>query len=706
MACGVNLRDEELYDPRPFRGSWRLGDPNTLRDSQGSDGVGETSGSQEAGELQTSQDGRVFVNPDESQGWDPPSDAQGPQEAGLSSGPHEAQSSTASDGAMEEDDSCSSDEEANLSELQQLIDGYCDPHLDWVEWESAPGILRRDYLSRRGDALRAERWVPRFAEALERCGGDASACTVNLPMERRRPPGPFGSGSWFWADEDDAVFGMLHECGASFTVPWTIDDRGREAARNEAAAEFFLFCPPGIAGSVLADHGVCVDDIDFSSAETLRMLKVSGNAVAFRLIRERHPRALESAGFQLEELCDTPLLEPLLEAQATGSVADPRVLDVATARMCALLRQGRVAEVERAVSALKLRAAHAVALLKAIGDAHDVASCRMRADLQASYAALRTRCASSKREDDLAEELVAFARWGDIASLERFMADLRVETLPWCEPGSQVPRKLWDGCVKRLDASLLRFLVAHGLDLPSVVSELALPDESNALIRCIANACDRGGFEPHKAREFLLEALDAGVRLEHNGAREIMQVFDLFSGDADLFGRLRAAGFSFHAYDDCCQSGEGDARVASYLMSRLRRRATAAPTWSTMLASEKPNWDALAYILSHDAKIDVVDERMRPIAREFEAEPERFAALAASVPPDAIRPVSFVIDVIGRLGSDAVLALFQNWADELDVDTLQKALRACSQRGMVESTAFLMELSDGEAPSSWDALEL
>ena len=53
---------------------------------------------------------------------------------------------------MEEDDSCSSDEEANLSELQQLIDGYCDPHLDWVEWESAPGILRRDYLSRRGDA--------------------------------------------------------------------------------------------------------------------------------------------------------------------------------------------------------------------------------------------------------------------------------------------------------------------------------------------------------------------------------------------------------------------------------------------------------------------------------------------------------------------------------------------------------------------------
>ena len=141
-------------------------------------------------------------------------------------------------------------------------------------------------------------------------------------------------------------------------------------------------------------------------------------------------------------------------------------------------------------------------------------------------------------------------------------------------------------------------------------------------------------------------------------------------------------------------------------MSRLRRRATAAPTWSTMLASEKPNWDALAYILFHDAKIDVSDERMRPAAREFEAEPERFAVLAASVSPDAIRPVSFVIDVIGRLGSDAVLSLLQNWADALDADTLQKALRSCSQRGMVESTAFLMELSDGEAPSGWDALEL
>ncbi|MBO4365346.1 MAG: hypothetical protein J5804_03525, partial [Eggerthellaceae bacterium] len=164
-------------------------------------------------------------------------------------------------------------------QLKELVEEYCDPHIDEVEWVNARGRARWDYLSLRSTAIADVDWVSRFRTALDGFEGNIDF-QVPLPMETRFLRGPYGSGSWYWADTDAEVFEMLRERGASFSFPKPVSGEDGAYANADLVA-FFAFCPPGVAEGVLADHGVQLEDIDFSDPDTERVLKVSGNAHAF-----------------------------------------------------------------------------------------------------------------------------------------------------------------------------------------------------------------------------------------------------------------------------------------------------------------------------------------------------------------------------------------------------------------------------------------
>jgi hypothetical protein len=622
------------------------------------------------------------------------------------------------DASMEEEQR----EKPQSKGLQALIDEYCDVRLGRVEWSPEPDKLRWDYLSRRGERLRGGGWVARFRGALADCIGDLDV-QVTLPMETRVPAGPWGCGSWYWADSDAGVFGMLRARGAAFPFPQFGDGGRRSKLDNGLLVRFFLFCPPGLAEPVLGDLGISLDDVDFSDADVMRLLKISGNAHAFAWLRDNRPDCLDVAQFDLGELRQTPLLEPLLEGATEESVCVDGVVDEGVRFAKRKIAAGAYAEALDIVRALKLREAHAVELLAILPSKNDVQAEALRGHLTAKRDSLSFRRIPPQSaggmhsflswDAEFAAEFLAFARKGDTASMGQFMTGVGGGRLPGdCSGGgvaASAPREhldLWHACVERLDAELLEFLVSHGLNLRAVLAVGKRADESSTLVRSVANVCDRLGCDAAIAREFLLVAIDAGTRFDGNGSREIMQVMCLFVGDDDLFERLCGAGFSFHVRD--CEGGEGqgDARVVNYLLSDFHKRVTSEWDSPAVLEDKEPDWAGVAYALNHGAVLQLESGFADRAKRTLASKPNELAELAMAVPPSSIQPISFVIDVVAKLGNASVLDVLRSWESSFDDSTLRDAIDVCAQRELTEATAYLMNLAGDSFSLGGPSLEL
>lgn len=606
--------------------------------------------------------------------------------------------------------------------LQALIDEYCDVHLERVEWSPEPDKLRWDYLSRRRERLRGGDWVARFKGVLAN-GADNLDIQVNLPMETRIPAGPWGCGSWYWADSDADVFGMLRAQGAAFPFPQFGDQGKRSAPDNELLVRFFLFCPPGLAEPVLDGLGVNLDDVDFSDADVMRLLKISGNAHAFEWLRDNKPECLDMCQLDLGELRETPLLAPLLKGAAEESVCVDGIVEAGVRFAKRKIVAGAYADALSIVRALKLREAHAAELLAILPSENDIQAEALRGHLAAKRDALQSRRTPNAGADgahsplswdaEFAAEFLAFARKGDIASMGPFMEGIGGGGLPGdCSGGgvaASVPREhldLWHACVERLDADLLEFLVSRGLDLQAVLAAGKRVDESSTLVRSVANVCDRMGCDASVAREFLLAAIDAGVRFDGNGSREVMQMMCLFAGDGGLFERLCDAGFSFHVRDCEGSEGRGDARVVNYLLSDFHKRVTSEWDSPAVLEDKEPDWASVAYVLNHGAVLRLESGFADRAKRMLASKPDELAELAMAVPPFSIQPIPFVIDVVAKLGNASVLDMLQSWESSFDDSTLRDAIDACVQRELTEATAYLMNLAGDSFSLGGPNLEL
>lgn len=595
--------------------------------------------------------------------------------------------------------------ERALQELQVLIDEYCDIHLERTEWSPTPETLRWDFLSHRGERLRGKDWAARFEGVLARCG-DCSSLQVNVPLETRSFTGPFGCGSWYWADSDAKVFGMLHAQGAVFPFPQFEDGGKRKSPDSDTFVRFFFFCPPDVAELVLADYGASLGDLEFTGVDVIALLKASGNAHAFRWLWDAQRECIDLDRFDLAELSDTPLFEVLIGGVPEGSVKDAAVLDAGVALAKCAIADGRYADALSIIRKLRLREAHVVDVLMALPMAGDVQTLHDYLCCEAQR--LRARRFPDDGEfglpvawdSELAAEFLAFAQKGNTEALQQFMEGMGVRSLPGGASkgfsAADVPDEhvqLWNVCVKRLDVGLLSFLVAQGMCLPSVVAVGAREDEANTLVRSVANAFDGGMFDTERVRAFLLAALEAGVRFEGNGSREVMQVFCLFPGDEGLYGRLQAAGLSFHARDvEGEPEGSGDARVLGYLLSSFHKRVTSAWDSTAVLEDKKPNWSGVAYMLNHGAVLRVDSEFALCARRLLKSEPQKLIELAKGAPPQSIQPVSFVINVVAKQGRAGVLDVLKSWAPLLDDATLRDVIDACVECELTEATAYAMSL--------------
>ncbi|MBO4365872.1 MAG: hypothetical protein J5804_06250, partial [Eggerthellaceae bacterium] len=406
-----------------------------------------------------------------------------------------------------------------------------------------------------------------------------------------------------------------------------------------------------------------LEDIDFSDPDTERVLKVSGNAHAFCWIRDNQADALDLARFSLGELCMTRLVEPLLEKEEDGSVASPEVIEAVLTRVGEKLRAGKYAEAFMMVRKLRLHGAQADRVLKTMRSNNTSQAQELR-----EYLAMR---AAEPTEE----------------------SDQRLDVEHASTPDTWQMR--WLACVSQLDVGLLKGLVGEGVDVPAIV---AAEDERRAsctLVRDAASAFDDGlTYTADQAKAFIVAALDAGVRFNGNGAREVMQVFRMFPGDEELFARLASAGFRFHVEGGLDKRGDGDTAVIRYLMSPFYGRVTAGRNRARSFERKALDWQDATYMLQHGAVLRFDCALSEEICRAFRQHPWEFASMAKEIPPQSMVPLSNAIGLLASLGEQTVIDVLCAWENLFDAPTLTAAIDACAQQKMTEACAYLLELHE------------
>ena len=321
-----------------------------------------------------------------------------------------------------------------------------------------------------------------------------------------------------------------------------------------------------------------------------------------------------------------------------------------------------------------------------------------------------SRATSLPWTEELADEFLAFARKGYVSTMAEFLENVGDGCLPGsCLYGTaqgetrnapnvdalRARRALWEACVSRLDVPLLHFLQQRGLDLASATMVQEGAWRTCTLIDDVACAYDNGrAHSSAQARVFVIAVLDAGVCLRGNGSREIMQVFSMFPQDEDLFALLADAGFSFHVPDGHGGRGSADASVVRYLMSPFCASVTAARNRARTFEHKAQDWADVAYMLCHGATLYLDCHHAEEVRREFRQHPAEFAALAKTVPPQAMVPMATVMGLLLPSGESVVLEVLAGWKDAFDADILTTTVDVCSRLGMTEATAYLLDMRD------------
>ena len=561
-------------------------------------------------------------------------------------------------------------------------------------------------------------WVAEFENALEDFEGSLDF-DIELPRYdkyRSLSGPPWGEGSSCWLDTDAQVFNLLKLHGARIAFP---TNESGEIASNSELVRFYLFSPPGTTESLFEDHGISLFDLDFDFHDSClresnieRLLMESGNAVAFRWIRENKHDQVDWSSFKIRELYNTPLIIPLLEDAKNKSVRSRSVV----ARLLLLVEEEiRASRFDSALlytSKLSLSASDHKRLLLALRAspmANSESAVALERYLKGGLPEHLNEKQCSTRplvwNHKCVSEFIDLAKAGDVEGMEVYMARVGGGKLPpvlkgeesiWrLSPGEE---KLFRICSERRSVKILDFLVSKGFDLAGVLSagvfeEDRLQYDLMAMFPISAHS----SYEPLKVYIMRLLATENMQHRWFNSVDVIKEILKWFREDQETLSEFIGMGYDLlPTFAFASKTPLSAAKMQQFMLERLEDAYR-----------DNPETSLIAFLMNNGYRIDVGSNLVKShVWSIWNESPELLAKLIPCIPVDSIQPAYLLLPVVAEAGLVDSLRALETWGGAYDENSVQAALDAVADSDMVETRAFLLEKQEMYGDRAAGLLEL